>query len=218
MASGVSTPAQPRGQPEDSALREFFGDQPRRLLARAGQIAPGSLDEARALAAPVDFDDTPWALRGPAPEFGPSLRRPVCSRRAACEWGRRTPPREGGRMDGPAGQYPVRLQSDYSERGNRLTTFFRLLLAIPHLIVLSLLGMVAQIVLIMLWIVIIITGKLPEGLAKLLVSYLRWSTRDNAYVCLLTDEYPPFSGDESAQAAERHAAFSPGDGMLAQPP
>ena len=30
-------------------------------------------------------------------------------------------------MDGPAGQYPVRLQSDYSERGNRLTTFFRLL-------------------------------------------------------------------------------------------
>ena len=117
-------------------------------------------------------------------------------------------------MDGPAGQYPVRLQIDYSERGNRLTTFFRLLLAIPHLIVLSLLGMVAQIVLIMLWIVIIITGKRPEGLAKLLVYYLRWSTRYNAYVSLLTDEYPPFSGDESAQAAERPAAFSPGDGML----
>ena len=91
MASGVSKPAPPRGQPEDSALREFFGDQPRRLLARAGQIAPGSLDEARALAAPVDFDDTPWALRGPAPEFGPSLRRPVRSRRAACEWGRSCP-------------------------------------------------------------------------------------------------------------------------------
>ena len=83
------------GQPEDSALREFFGDQTRRLLARAGPIAPGSLDEARALASPVDFDDTPWALRGPAPEFGPSMRRPVCSRRAACEWGRSTPPREG---------------------------------------------------------------------------------------------------------------------------
>ena len=59
--------------------------------------------------------------------------------------------------------------------------------------------------------------KRPEGLAKLLVSYLRWSTRDNAYVSLLTDEYPPFSGDESSQAAARHAAFSPGDGMLASP-
>ena len=35
MTSGVSKPAQPRGQPEDSALREFFGDQTRRLLARA---------------------------------------------------------------------------------------------------------------------------------------------------------------------------------------
>ena len=38
MASGVSKLAQTRGQPEDSALREFFGDQTRRLLARAGQI------------------------------------------------------------------------------------------------------------------------------------------------------------------------------------
>ena len=44
MASGVSKPASRAGQPEDSALREFFGDQPRRPLARAGQIAPGSLD------------------------------------------------------------------------------------------------------------------------------------------------------------------------------
>ena len=36
------------GQPGDPALREFFGGQIRRLLARAGQIDPASLDEARA--------------------------------------------------------------------------------------------------------------------------------------------------------------------------
>ena len=40
-----------RGQPGDPALREFFGGQTRRLLARAGQIDPGCLDEARAAGA-----------------------------------------------------------------------------------------------------------------------------------------------------------------------
>jgi NADH:ubiquinone oxidoreductase subunit F (NADH-binding)/NADH:ubiquinone oxidoreductase subunit E len=42
-----------RGQPGDPALREFLGGQTRRLLARAGQIDPGSLDEARAAGAYV---------------------------------------------------------------------------------------------------------------------------------------------------------------------
>ena len=41
------------GQPGDPALREFFGGQTRRLLARAGQIDPASLDEARAAGAYV---------------------------------------------------------------------------------------------------------------------------------------------------------------------
>ena len=98
-------------------------------------------------------------------------------------------------MDASAGQYPVRLQIDVSERGNRLTTLFRLLLAIPHIIALYVIGIVAQIVMIVLWIVIIITGKRPDGLARFLVYVLRWSTRVNAYLSLLTDEYPPFNGD-----------------------
>ena len=41
------------GQPGDPALREFFAGQTRRLLARAGQIDPASLDEARAAGAYV---------------------------------------------------------------------------------------------------------------------------------------------------------------------
>jgi hypothetical protein len=34
--------------------------------------------------------------------------------------------------------YPVTFEADYVEQRSRLTTFLRLLLAIPHLIVLSL--------------------------------------------------------------------------------
>jgi hypothetical protein len=99
-------------------------------------------------------------------------------------------------MEAPTGQYPVRLQIDLSERGNRLTTLFRLLLAIPHLIVLYVVGLLAELATIVLWFVIVITGRRPEGLARLLVYVLRWCTRVNAYLLLLTDEYPPFNGDE----------------------
>ncbi len=53
-----------RGQPGDPALREFFGGQTRRLLARAGQIDPGSLDEARAAGAYAGLE----AAAGMAPE------------------------------------------------------------------------------------------------------------------------------------------------------
>ncbi len=111
-------------------------------------------------------------------------------------------------MDAPTGQYPVRLQIDLSERGNRLTTFFRLLLAIPHFIALMVLGLVADIGTIVLWIVIIITGKRPAGLARFLVYHLRWSTRVNAYLSLLTDEYPPFSGDERQYPARIQVDYS----------
>ena len=99
-------------------------------------------------------------------------------------------------MEAPTEQYPVRLQIDLSERGNRLTTLFRLLLAIPHIIVLTVLGLIAEIVLVVLWFVIVITGRRPGALARFLAYYLQWGTRYNAYLLLLVDEYPPFNGDE----------------------
>ena len=33
-------------------------------------VAADARGETRVVASPVDFDGTPWALRGPAPEFG----------------------------------------------------------------------------------------------------------------------------------------------------
>ena len=40
--------------------------------------------------------------------------------------------------------------------------------------------------------VVLFTGKWPEGMRDFVVGYARWSTRVNAYVLFLTDEYPPF--------------------------
>ena len=74
----------------------------------------------------------------------------------------------------------------------RVTTAFRLLLAIPQLIVLYALTIVAELVAIAGWFAALFTGRLPAGLAGFLAGWLRWNARAVAYLALLTDRYPPF--------------------------
>jgi hypothetical protein len=76
---------------------------------------------------------------------------------------------------------------------NRWLPLVKWLLAIPHYIVLAVLGIVAIVVLIVAWFAVIITGRYPEGIRDYLVGVGRWSWRVWAYVLLLRDEYPPFS-------------------------
>lgn len=89
-----------------------------------------------------------------------------------------------------------RVRVDYgseTEGRNRLTIFFRILLAIPHIIVISLIGIVAFFVYVIAWFAVLFTGKWPVGLRNFVIGLTRWTTRLNAYMYLLTDEYPPFS-------------------------
>jgi uncharacterized protein DUF4389 len=79
------------------------------------------------------------------------------------------------------------------EDRNRLTTFFRLLLAIPQLVVLFFLGIAASVVWLIAFFVVLVTGYWSEGLGNFAVGYLRWNLRVEAYLNLLTDRYPPFS-------------------------
>jgi Domain of unknown function (DUF4389) len=74
----------------------------------------------------------------------------------------------------------------------RVTVLFRLLLAIPQLIVLYVLSIVAELVAIVGWFAALFTGRLPAGLAGFLTGWLRWSARVVSYLALLTDRYPPF--------------------------
>jgi hypothetical protein len=81
------------------------------------------------------------------------------------------------------------------ENRNRLTTAFRFILVIPHVIVLALLGIAAFFAAIVAFFAVLFTGHWPEGLQNFVVGVFRWSTRVAAYYTLLTDEYPPFSLD-----------------------
>jgi ABC-type multidrug transport system fused ATPase/permease subunit len=93
-----------------------------------------------------------------------------------------------------ADRHPIGLIVTDDLQRNRLTVFFRLLLAIPHFIVVGLWGIVAEITLLITWLITIFTGRVPDGLHNFLASFLRYSTRVYAYAFLLADPWPPFSG------------------------
>lgn len=91
-------------------------------------------------------------------------------------------------------QYPVRSRFDVALGGrNRLTVFFRGLLAIPHVVVLSVLGVIGEVVLLVAWVVALFTASVPDGIHSFLAGVQRYNNRLSAYLFLLTDEYPPFS-------------------------
>ena len=76
---------------------------------------------------------------------------------------------------------------------DRITVAFRLILAIPHLIVLCFLVLAWMLVTIAAWCFIVITAEYPRGLFDFSAGCLRWMMRVEAYMFLLVDEYPPFS-------------------------
>ncbi len=45
------------------------------------------------------------------------------------------------------------------------------------------------------WFAILFTGKYPKGMFDFFVGYMRWSTRVNGYMYLLTGKYPLFALD-----------------------
>lgn len=83
-------------------------------------------------------------------------------------------------------------ESTYTESRNRLTVAFRIILAIPHMIISYVWGIFAQIIAIVQWFIILFTGKRNEGIWNLHQQWLGYTGRVYGYMGLLFDEYPPF--------------------------
>lgn len=90
--------------------------------------------------------------------------------------------------------HPIGLIVDDDLKRTRITVFFRLLLAIPQVVVLVLWGIAAEIVLVIAWFAALFTGRVPDGLHRFLARFVRATTQVNAYVFLLADPWPPFDG------------------------
>jgi hypothetical protein len=92
--------------------------------------------------------------------------------------------------------YPATFEADYVEQRNRLTAFFRLILAIPLAIWLYIYAIIATIAVVIAWFAIVITGGYPQGLYDFVSGYLRFATRFTGYAALLCDPYPSFGGSD----------------------
>jgi len=91
------------------------------------------------------------------------------------------------------GEHPVSFDAEFEARPGRLSTFFRIVLVIPHVIVLYVLQIAFAATTFIAWWAILLLGRYPRGLHAFGAGVLRWSNRVNAYIYLLTDSYPPFS-------------------------
>ncbi len=85
------------------------------------------------------------------------------------------------------------VRDDDLER-SRLTVFFRLFLAIPHFVWLTLWGIAAFVVGFILWLAVVIEGKAPENLHDFVAGYVRYATHVASYVLLAANPYPGFRG------------------------
>lgn len=76
----------------------------------------------------------------------------------------------------------------------------RIITAIPHAIVLGLLGIVAGVLIVIAAIMIVVNESYPEGIFSFLRGYLRWQVRVYAYLAGLVQEYPPFALDTGPES------------------
>jgi len=98
--------------------------------------------------------------------------------------------------------YPVTLTVDHPDRLSRgillLKVFFGwLYVGIPHGFILWLYQIAVGIVTFIAFWALLFTGKFPKGMFDFVVGNMRWTFNVSTYMGLLTDEYPPFSGDEN---------------------
>ncbi len=95
----------------------------------------------------------------------------------------------------------VQFEVEYPETLSRgillLRTFFGwLYVMIPHGIILGLYGIAASVVMFIAWWAVLFTGKYPEGMFRFVEKFLRWMLRVDVYIMFMTDQYPPFNGEE----------------------
>ena len=92
----------------------------------------------------------------------------------------------------------IHLTLDYPDTAqlNRWFPLIKWILAIPHYVVLSVLIAIAIVIVVLGWLAILFTGKLPRGIHNYVEGVARWGLRVIAYsLVLTTDKYPPFSLD-----------------------
>jgi hypothetical protein len=103
--------------------------------------------------------------------------------------------------------YPVSFSVAFPARLSRLSTFFRLILAIPLFIWLYIWGIVTWFAVLFAWVAIVITGRYPAGLYRFVAGFVTLLSLTTAYTACVVDRYPPFvPGDAYDYPVQMHFA------------
>jgi hypothetical protein len=92
----------------------------------------------------------------------------------------------------PARSYPVVYRASYVEFPSRAGTIFRLVLALPHLVVWLLLAVVSTALSVVGWLAVLALGRLPGPIHRFQAATVVYVTRVAAYAGLVDDRFPPF--------------------------
>jgi hypothetical protein len=95
---------------------------------------------------------------------------------------------------GVEGTYPVDVRVAPAAPQSRLTVFFRLILAIPALLLVWAFRLVNQIIAVIGWFYCLATGHMHQGMRDISAWLLRYEVQTYGYIFLLTGEYPSFMG------------------------
>lgn len=90
--------------------------------------------------------------------------------------------------------HPVRITVSGGLEHSRLTVFFRILLAIPHILWLLLWGIAVFFAVVAAWFVALAIGRVPMALHRFLAAYVRYSTHVGAFLYLVGRRFPGFTG------------------------
>jgi hypothetical protein len=85
------------------------------------------------------------------------------------------------------------LTINYPEELSRWMPLVKWLLAIPHYVALFFLTIASMLAVVVGFFAVLVTGEYPQGIRDFVVGVYRWGLRVQAYIGLLTDQYPPFS-------------------------
>ena len=88
--------------------------------------------------------------------------------------------------------YPLTVELDAPLEVARWRPFLHWLLAIPHVLVLQVLGGVAGVLVFIAWFAILFTGQFPPALFQFVAMTQRYQWRVSSYALGLREQYPPF--------------------------
>jgi hypothetical protein len=106
----------------------------------------------------------------------------------------------------PVRSDPVRAEVTDGLERSRLTVFFRLALAFPHLVWLSLWGILALLVAIVNWFITLFAGYSPQWAHRFLSRYVRYQFQVGAFLHLVGNPFPGFVGAPGQYPIELHVA------------